>query len=272
MSLNLIQKAEILRKSDSGVSGKRLAEDYHVAQSTISYIKKQRVEIFNAVASSSDGNTNKTLHKASYPELEDKLHKWFSEQRARNVPLDGNMIKAKATKIFNEMHPNDNSFKASDGWLRNFKRRKGIHVLSICGEKLGCDLEAIDPFVRKFRSKIEEMGLTNDQIYNADESALFYRKLPRKTHALANEKTAAGGKVKKDRVTIMLCSNAAGTHKLKPLLIGKYAKPRCFNNFNNPMDYVNSKNAWMTKHIFTNWFHESFVKEVSALILILLLL
>lgn len=48
--LNLNQKAEILKKSDSGVNGKRLALDYGVTEAAISKIKKKREDILNAVS------------------------------------------------------------------------------------------------------------------------------------------------------------------------------------------------------------------------------
>lgn len=60
----------------------------------------------------------------------------------------------------------------------------------------------------------------------------------------------------------MLCANAEGTNKIKPLVIGKAAKPRCFNNFENPLGYDHPESAWMTANIFRKWFHQSFVKEV----------
>lgn len=169
MSLNLSQKAEILRKLDSGISGKRLAQDYKVSEGTITYIKKKREEILNAIANSCDEAKTKRLRKAENPELEDALYKWFLDQRACHAPIDGNILRAKAKAIFNQANPGDNTFKASDGWFRNFKKRKGIRFLTICGEKTACDYPAIDPFIRRFRSKVDEMGLSEDQIYNADK-------------------------------------------------------------------------------------------------------
>lgn len=109
---------------------------------------------------------------------------------------------------------------------------------------------------------MNEMGITEQQMYNADESALYYRLLPKKTFVAANEKGAPGSKTAKERLTFMLCANADGSHKLKTLVIGKSKNPRCFKGFNNPLLYSSSKSAWMTRHIFKEWFHKDFVKEV----------
>lgn len=73
---------------------------------------------------------------------------------------------------------------------------------------------------------------------------------------------ASGLKISKQRITFLGCSNASGSHKIKPLVMGKAKNPRCFKNFNNPIVYRNSRNAWMTCNIFENWFFQQFVPEV----------
>lgn len=271
--LSLEDKVKILKKLDENVRANRLALDFGVSTSAISQIKKQKEQIYEAVSESDQEAKKKTLHKAEYDEMETKLYGWFLKQRERNCPINGPIFKAKARDIFKSVYPEkeEKNFLASDGWFRNFKRRRGLRFLKVCGEILSSDTTAITPFVHQFRAKIDEMQLTNEQLYNADESALFYKLLPDKTYVAACEKTAPGGKMKKERVTFMLCSNAEGTNKIKPLVIGKSAKPRCFNGFDNPLEYDNSKNAWMTTIIFKKWFHDSFVKQVSMIVLIVYL-
>ena len=45
-----------------------------------------------------------------------------------------------------------------------------------------------------------------------------------------------------------------GSDFLKPLVIGKYEKPRCFRGVNSlPVIYQANKRAWMTSVIFTEW-------------------
>lgn len=105
------------------------------------------------------------------------------------------------------------------------------------------------------------MQLTNDQLYNADETGLFYKLLPDKTYVAACEKTAPGTKLKKERITALLCANADGSNKITPLVIGKAKKSRCFKGFNNPLDYDNSSmDGFRHFQELFSWF---FVKEVS---------
>ena len=70
----------------------------------------------------------------------------------------------------------------------------------------------------------------------------------------------------KDRVTLMACSNATGTHKLPLVLFRKSTNPRCFKNINKsalPVAYFAPKNAWINTDIFTEWFFNYFVPAVT---------
>lgn len=121
--------------------------------------------------------------------MEEQLYGWFLKQRERKCTISGPIMKAKAMQIFPLAYPEKKptDFVASEGWFSRFKRRHGIRFLKICREILSSDIETITPFVHRLRAKIAEMGLTIAQIYNADESALFYRCLPDRTFVAATE-------------------------------------------------------------------------------------
>ena len=62
----------------------------------------------------------------------------------------------------------------------------------------------------------------------------------------------------KDRLTLLLCANASGDYKIKPLLVYHSENPRVFKrckvqkNLLNVMWRVNSK-AWVTRQFFIEW-------------------
>ena len=73
-------------------------------------------------------------------------------------------------------------------------------------------------------------------------------------------------KKQKDRVTLMACANATGTHKFPLMFIGKAANPGCFKHINKntlPVTYYNQKNTWVDMDFFTDWFYEHFVPSVT---------
>ena len=72
--------------------------------------------------------------------------------------------------------------------------------------------------------KLIEEYLPED-IYNADETGLFYQLLPSKILA-SKEDDCAGTKKSKQRVTLLLGTNMDGSDLLCPLLDGKFANPR----------------------------------------------
>ncbi len=89
-----------------------------------------------------------------------------------------------------------------------------------------------------------------------------YRLEPDRTLAT---KRLAECKVNKERLSIALCVNADSSYKLKPLVIGKYQRPRCFKNIkiqNMPMTYCNNAKAWMITSLFQEWIRE-FDHQVS---------
>ena len=100
------------------------------------------------------------------------------------------------------------------------------------GEKLSADHPAADNFIPDFQEFIHKKAYSLHQVFNIDETGLYYKLLPPKTLAAHFEKSADGRKTQKQRVTISACSNATGTIKLPLLFIGKAKNPRCFQHIN----------------------------------------
>ena len=65
-------------------------------------------------------------------------------------------------------------------------------------------------------------------IYNVDESGIFYQCLPNKTVTLPAERASRGMKESKQRLTMLIGANMTGEDKLDSLIIGKSVNPRCF--------------------------------------------
>ena len=91
---------------------------------------------------------------------------------------------------------------------------------------------------------------SSKDIFNANETGLFYNILPDKTITVKGEH-CYGGKLSKLQLIVLLCSNSDGTEKLTPLVVGKSKKPRCFKNIKSfPTEYDSNKKSWMTRTIF----------------------
>lgn len=265
--LSIEQKLKIIEKYERGQSVKSLKEEYGVGDQTIRDIVKKKSDLlkFACSSDSSSGMKNrKTMKKSSYDDLDRALLEWFNNQRAQGNPVSGPICSEKA-KFFFEALGLEGNFDASSGWLTRFKQRHGIRELDIRGEILSGDNSAAENFCKEFNEFVSRENLLPEQIYNADETGLFWKCLPSKTLAAENERSAPGHKVSKERLTLMCCSNATGTHKVKLFVVGKSKKPRSFKGtraVNMPVDYSNQKKGWMNKEICHDWFHNKFCPSV----------
>lgn len=143
-------------------------------------------------------------------------------------------------------------FEASVGWLDKFKKRHGIVEKTLCGESADANVQVRDEWLAKDLPGLIHRYDKND-IFNADETGVFFKCLPNKTLAFKNEK-CFGGKKSKDRITVMVACNMTGLEKLKLLVIGKSKNPRCFKGIKSlDVDYEFNKKAWMTSEIYIKW-------------------
>ena len=170
--------------------------------------------------------------------------------RSQRIPVNGLVLKAKAEEL--SVTLGINGWKCSEGWLYRWKKRHGILYKTVCGKRGSVDDDATDKWVEDvLKPKLAQYSLEN--VFNLDETALFWRLLPDKTHCFKKDK-CQGGKKSKKRVTVLLCSNMDGSEKKPPLLIGKFNKPRCFNGVKKlPVEYKANRKAWLTGDVFKEW-------------------
>lgn len=250
-SLALEVKQKILNEISDGILKKtEIATKYGVANSTISMILKNREKIEAAYASGSFEPVRKRIRTGRNEDVEVSLLRWIREARIQNLPLSGAVLQEKAKFFADALGLGD--FSCSNGWLQRFKERHGICCKRICGEEASVDQALVASFFTGKWAEIKKDYAPRD-IFNADETGLFFKALPERTLALKNEK-CSGGKFSKERITVLVCCNMDGTEKLPLLVIGKSAKPRCFKGVKTlPLQYSSSKKAWMNSHLFTNW-------------------
>ena len=111
--------------------------------------------------------------------LDEAMAIWFMQKRSEEVPILRPILMAKALEIHMKMYPSGGEeFKASTGWLKNFQCRCGIRQLAIQGERLSAKADLIQPFKDHLSRIIEEEGLTLNQVYNCDETGLYWKALP----------------------------------------------------------------------------------------------
>ncbi|XP_060596158.1 tigger transposable element-derived protein 6-like [Ruditapes philippinarum] len=192
-------------------------------------------------------------YDAKFDKLNELVWQWFCVVRAKNLPVSGPIIQEKAKSFATELGVSD--FKASNGWLGKWKGRYSIKEFKISGESAGVKVDDVDGFKARIPEFIGDYDIKD--VFNCDETCLYYRALPDKTLSAKGSLTKRS-KVSKERITVMFTCSALG-EKLKPLVIGKFENPRCFKNVNKKnlgVKYVANKKAWMNSHVFKTWINE----------------
>ena len=160
---------------------------------------------------SQDVLSMKTKHAPEFIELENQLWAWFRRNETKHAAITGDLLKFNALHLAGELKLEE--FRASDGWIRNFKQRHRIDEHVLHGEAGRVYVEIAEVGLPKLLQDVDP----NDDSYNMDETGLNYRSIPKRTLGSQPRK---GIKETEDRIAAVLCSNATGTRKFNMLIIG----------------------------------------------------
>ena len=116
--------------------------------------------------------------------------------------------------------------KASNGWWHRFCERNKMGSVKLDGEAASADKEAAEAYPDKLKEIIEQGGYSDDQIFNVDESGMFWKMPPTRTIKEKTKAQASGIKLQKNRFFVLFGGNASGDLKLKPMAINFFETPK----------------------------------------------
>jgi len=138
------------------------------------------------------------------------LFTWYQQVRASNIPIDGTTLREKAEIIAAQL--NIDNFSASSGWVSRFKDRHGLIFKKLGEESAEVSVESTDAWLESLPSLLRCNEPRN--IYNADETGLFFNVLPDRTLACKGE-SCQGRKHSKDRLTVLVLIVTEVTNKCR---------------------------------------------------------
>lgn len=214
--------------------------------------------------------SSKVKHRGpKHANLEAALIEWFGQLRVKNALITDSLVTEKAKALAEKLDITD--FQFSDGWLWKFKQRHNIKLQRPHGESGAADLEGVDIARTVVAKIITELGYKLEDVYNFDETGLYYRAKPSKTLAVGKTfytvrytilvsltfvtcapcmaGSVQGMKMQKDCIMVSVCVNATGTDRLKLVMIHTAKRPRDFGRVWQPLehvDYFANTKAWMT--------------------------
>ncbi|KAG0416689.1 hypothetical protein HPB47_006226 [Ixodes persulcatus] len=130
-NLDFATKLKVIQRVEAGEKSSTVADDIGIPRSTPSTLLKNKADI-KAKAAEQRTSGACRVRAAAHGKVEKALYAWFLEVRAKNIPVDGPMLMAKA-KWFAAALGEDN-FGDNTGWLHRFKQRYNIVGKTISGE------------------------------------------------------------------------------------------------------------------------------------------
>ena len=164
-AISIEKTIEIINDHEKNIAPKELSLKYGYKASTICTILSNKDKIKAIYESSFVRPDQKRLKTTTYPEIDDAVELWYNNIKSNNI--NGPEIKVQAMKYATMLQ--NLEFKASNGWLDNFKKRHGLSFKTSCGEAGLVDMDV----VRRWKDNV----LTN----LLKDLALFYRALPEQT-------------------------------------------------------------------------------------------
>ncbi|CAB4410662.1 unnamed protein product [Rhizophagus irregularis] len=169
--LSAAQKREIceIKEREPNLSNVSLAQRYNIGKSTVTDILSEKERW---LAISGDQGSIKKFRGPKWPRLEQALGLWVDNALNTRQDIDGNILKVKAAFFAERFSIED--FHQSEGWLTGFKKRHGLQQFRKQGEASSApSVESIE----NDRLALQDF-LKSEDIWNADETGLFWKMEP----------------------------------------------------------------------------------------------
>ena len=135
-----------------------------------SFIKKK-----DQLLSGPSHRQRKRKREGQYAELEDAMNLWIEGKNSQGALPSNSVIAAKAIKL-SKLYGIE-GFSAGPSWVTRFKKRKNILWKKQHCEKQSADVDGADSWLDDTLPDLLSQ-YSEDDIYNADETGMYWRGLP----------------------------------------------------------------------------------------------
>ncbi|KAI6661981.1 Tigger transposable element derived 6-like protein [Oopsacas minuta] len=248
------EKYKILKELDAGAKRPFLEQKHGISHGTLAGFLKDRAIIETSIASASNLDS-KSTKLSRYPEIDTALLEWFRylKSTAPDESVAGPFLLEKSICIVEKLKVRNvpgylEPVFLDLNWIDRWKKRHNIISRQISGESQSADHAGADNWISTQLKLIREEFEDKD-IFNADETGLFWKMTPDRTLSLRGD-LGKGGKRSKERLTVLVAASALG-ERFPLLVIGKSKRPHCSRGvLNLPVEYDANRTAWMTSEIF----------------------
>ena len=249
--VTILDNFQELKARQPLISLRDAAEELGTSKTSLHTMLKNEPHIRLAANEDGAATAAKRKRHGKDKDIEQALLRFYNWAKTKNIPMNGPMLMEKANQIAEEAGV---EFHATDGWFARWKKRNGLVFVTLQGESAEADTISADEFLKNKWPELKHQFNSRD-IFNADETGVYFRALPDSTYVKKDaKKTARGCKTAKDRLTALVICSLEG-EKLPLLVIGQSKSPRCFKNVRRMPNvvYEASKNAWIIGEIWQRY-------------------
>jgi len=121
----------------------------------------------------------KRVRQTEHPEVTEMMYLWVSKAMGDGILLTGEILRQKWNAFANLVGiPDDDRLKLSNGWLKCFKDRNGLKETRRHGEAGSARVETVERERKRMQELIKKYGYELRDIFNMDETGLFYGYAP----------------------------------------------------------------------------------------------
>jgi hypothetical protein len=246
------KRLELLRDDEQGKGEDYLAEKYNVHPTTVRRLLLNKERVQDSLA-----NLHQKSQRVSLLPID--KHTEELKTRIRQETAMNNCISLHALWQFAQAQeayktpPGQVPLEITFYQVYNWCRKHNIRTRTRHGELASCDLEAAKDFQQKFAETIANYSA--ELVFNADETGLAYKVLGRNTLVLPGEPAPPGRKQRKDRMSVMVCANMAGTVRIPLSYITRPGQGQVLHGGQH--QFITSA-GWQTNDSFCWWVREVF--------------
>jgi len=183
----LAQRIEILDwYHDNGKNQSKTAKNFDsiypnlkMKQPLVSAWVKDEVEWREEWMHSNGGHKAKWACQTQHPEVAEMVELWVTKAMENNLLLTSEVLCQKWTKFADLAGvPDDEHLSLSEGWLARFKVWNGLKQFKCHGDAASADLETVKTERKCIQELIDKYGYELRDIFNMDETGLFYGHVP----------------------------------------------------------------------------------------------
>ena len=192
-SLSARVKIEIIADIEKGEKQSAVYSRLSLPKTTVSTIWKNKEKFKRSFTSTESQVDCKRFRSSMNSDIDAALLEWFKQARNYNIPITAKLLVDKAQVFASAMKLP--SFTATMEFIVRWKKRHAIGAKQICGESNSVSDYDVRTWLDATLPELLSQYKPAD-VYNADETGLFYKLRPDRTLAFKGEKCSDGKKAK----------------------------------------------------------------------------